>query len=76
MYFSKIAVIVSLAASAFAAPTSGAQKQKRALTFQTYNDFQISSGTGGTALAEAQAAFPVSPWFKCPLSRFLDTNKR
>lgn len=60
MYFSKIAVVLSLAASALAAPTPGAPNQKRALTFQTYNDFQISSGTAGNALAEAQAAFPVS----------------
>ncbi|KAK9422010.1 putative Small secreted protein [Seiridium unicorne] len=60
MYFSKIAVVLSLAASAFAAPTGDAsQKQKRALTFQTYNNFQISDGTAGNALAEAQAAFPV-----------------
>ncbi|ETS87579.1 hypothetical protein PFICI_01407 [Pestalotiopsis fici W106-1] len=62
MYFSKLAVILSVATSALAATTGteAAQKQKRALTFQTYNDFQISSGTAGNALAEAQAAFPVS----------------
>jgi hypothetical protein len=61
MYFTKIAVLLSLTASALAVPTGNvAQKQKRALTFRTYNDFQISSGTAGNALAEAQAAFPVS----------------
>ncbi|KAF7537855.1 hypothetical protein G7054_g3377 [Neopestalotiopsis clavispora] len=61
MYFSKIAVILSVATSALAATTGteASQNKKRALTFQTYNDFQISSGTAGNALAEAQAAFPV-----------------
>lgn len=72
MYFSKIAIILSVAASALALPTGDvAQKQKRALTFRTYNDFQISDGTSGNALAEAQAAFPVSfPARADPISRY------
>ncbi|KAH6659975.1 hypothetical protein BKA67DRAFT_530097 [Truncatella angustata] len=59
MYFTKIAVVLSMAASALAAPTGIVGPQKRALTFQTYDKFQISDGTAGNALAEAQAAFPV-----------------
>ncbi|KAK6205877.1 hypothetical protein LQW54_008172 [Pestalotiopsis sp. IQ-011] len=49
MYFSKLAVLLAAATSA-----------QCALTFQKYNDFQISSGTAGNALEEAKAAFPVS----------------
>lgn len=48
MYFSKLAVLLAAATSA-----------QCALTFQKYNDFQISSGTAGNALEEAKAAFPV-----------------
>ncbi|ORY71625.1 uncharacterized protein BCR38DRAFT_480125 [Pseudomassariella vexata] len=57
MYFSKVAVFISLAVSAFAAPTPAVQK--RALSFRAYNDFQISDGVGGNALAEVNEAFPV-----------------
>ncbi|KAH8675646.1 hypothetical protein BX600DRAFT_432208 [Xylariales sp. PMI_506] len=61
MYFTKVAVVLSLAVSALALPTSGdvTRKTKRALTFKPYADFQISDGTAGNALAEAQAEFPV-----------------
>ncbi|KAI0136533.1 hypothetical protein BJ170DRAFT_677404 [Xylariales sp. AK1849] len=60
MYFTKIAVVLSLVASALAVPTGDvSRKQKRALTFQTYADFQISDGVAGNALAEAQAKFPI-----------------
>ncbi|KAI1862261.1 uncharacterized protein JN550_010268 [Neoarthrinium moseri] len=58
MYFTKIAVVLSLAASALAAPTASPM-QKRALTQKKYADFQISDGIAGNALAEAQAAFPI-----------------
>lgn len=57
MYFTKIATVLSLAASALAMPTG--EVQKRALTFRKYADFQISSGTAGNALAEAQAKFTI-----------------
>jgi hypothetical protein len=60
MYFSKVAAILSLATSALALPTAEMAVEKRDLTFRKYADFQISNGTAGNALAEAQAAFPVS----------------
>ncbi|TPX14690.1 uncharacterized protein E0L32_005085 [Thyridium curvatum] len=64
MYFSKIAVVLSLALSAIAAPagtstTAAAAHNKRALTFRPYNSFQISDGVGGGALQAVNAAFPV-----------------
>ncbi|KAK8048811.1 hypothetical protein PG994_010541 [Apiospora phragmitis] len=57
MYIAKIAALLSLAASALSLPTG--EVQKRALTARPYADFQISSGTAGNALAEAQAKFPI-----------------
>ena len=62
MYFSKIAVVLSVAVSALALPALEAPKQKRAgvLTVQDYADFQVSDGVAGNALAEVQANFPVS----------------
>lgn len=61
MYFSKIAVILSVAVSALALPALEAPKQKRAgvLTVQNYADFQVSDGVAGNALAEVQANFPI-----------------
>jgi hypothetical protein len=59
MYFSKIAVVLSLAALSFSAPV---EKQKRAdlLTVQDYADFQVSDGVAGNALAEVAEKFQVS----------------
>ncbi|KAH9987439.1 hypothetical protein F4779DRAFT_624185 [Xylariaceae sp. FL0662B] len=60
MYFTKIAFILSLAASALAMPTGEVpRKQKRALTFRPYSEFQVSDGTAGNALEEVQAQFPI-----------------
>lgn len=61
MFFSKLAVVLSLAVTSLAAPATSFAPYKRAdvLTFRTYNDFQISNGTAGNALAETNAAFPV-----------------
>lgn len=59
MQFSSFAVLLSLAASTFAAPIDSAPLDKRALTFRKYNTFQISGGVGGNALAETNQAFPV-----------------
>ncbi|KAK6844728.1 hypothetical protein PG990_003092 [Apiospora arundinis] len=62
MQFSSFTVLLSLAASAFAAPMPAADSaplDKRALTFRKYNTFQISGGVGGNALAETNQAFPV-----------------
>ncbi|KAI0599233.1 hypothetical protein F4775DRAFT_552026 [Biscogniauxia sp. FL1348] len=62
MFFSKIAVILSVAASALAMPAGlEAHKQKRAgvLSVQDYSQFQVSDGVAGNALAEVQAKFPV-----------------
>lgn len=61
MQFSSFTVLLSLAASAFAAPTpaDSSPLDKRALAFRKYNTFQISDGVGGNALAETNQAFPV-----------------
>ncbi|KAI5924242.1 hypothetical protein F4810DRAFT_151858 [Camillea tinctor] len=62
MFFSKIAIVLSVAASAFALPANlEAHKQKRAgvLTVQDYSQFQVSDGVAGNALAEVQAKFPI-----------------
>ena len=58
MQFSSLAVMLSLAVSTLAAPT--AVVEKRALTFQPYNQFQVSNGVGGNALQETNQKFPVS----------------
>ena len=58
MYITQLATLLALAASTLSLPTG--EVQKRALTVRPYADFQISSGTAGNALAEAQAKFPVS----------------
>ncbi|KAK8020473.1 hypothetical protein PG990_005611 [Apiospora arundinis] len=57
MYITKLAALLSLATSALSLPTG--EVQKRALTVRPYTEFQISSGTAGNALAEAQAKFPI-----------------
>lgn len=61
MIFSKLALVLSLAVSSLAAPTTNAVVDKRAnvLTFKAYNKFQISDTVAGNALAEVNAAFPV-----------------
>jgi len=51
-----VAVATTAAAVAtVAAGTTGAS----VLTVQDYNDFQVSDGVGGNALAEVNAKFPV-----------------
>ncbi|CAK7223368.1 hypothetical protein SCUCBS95973_005154 [Sporothrix curviconia] len=59
MYFSK-ALILAFAASALALP-QGAKPQKRTgvLTATTYDNFQVSDGVAGNALAEVNAKFPI-----------------
>ncbi|OHF01342.1 hypothetical protein CORC01_03375 [Colletotrichum orchidophilum] len=60
MYFSKIAVLFTLAATGLSAPILGAEKrQAKLLTVQDYSKFQVSSGVGGNALAEVAQKFPV-----------------
>ncbi len=66
MYFTRLAVVLSLAVSALALPTAipgAAPKQKRAgvLKATSYADFQVSDGVAGNALNEVLAKFPVSP---------------
>jgi ABC-type polysaccharide transport system permease subunit len=55
MRFSTITLFLSLTASVISAPIG-----KRALTAQTYNEFNVSGGTAGNALAEVNAKFPVA----------------
>ncbi|KAK9779156.1 hypothetical protein AB5N19_06570 [Seiridium cardinale] len=59
MHFSNIIAVLSLATASLAAPTAQSQKRADVLTFRPYNDFQISDGVAGNALAEVNAAFPV-----------------
>lgn len=59
MHFPSIAVFLSLAVSSLAAPTPVSQKRANTLSFRTYDQFQISDGKAGNALAEVNAAFPV-----------------
>ncbi|KAI1851302.1 hypothetical protein JX266_003377 [Neoarthrinium moseri] len=59
MQFSIIAVLLSLTATSIAAPAPVHQKRADVLTFRTYNNFQISNGVAGNALAEVNQAFPV-----------------
>lgn len=60
MHFSSTAaVFLSLALSSLAAPTPAQGLERRALTFRSYNTFQISNGVGGDALNEVNKAFPV-----------------
>ncbi|CAK7205519.1 hypothetical protein SEUCBS139899_008295 [Sporothrix eucalyptigena] len=60
MYFSK-ALVLAFAASALAMPTQDTKPQKRAgvLTATTYDNFQVSDGVAGNALAEVNANFPI-----------------
>ena len=55
MRFSAITVVLALAAGSFSAPIG-----KRALTVQTFDEFTVSAGVSGNALAEVNAKFPVS----------------
>lgn len=59
MQFSNITVLLSFAVLALTAPATVNQKRADVLTFRTYNQFQISNGTAGNALAEVNLAFPV-----------------
>jgi hypothetical protein len=57
MYFSTATILMSILALSSAGPV--AMKSKRALTTQSYANFQVSDGTAGNALAEVNANFPV-----------------
>lgn len=72
MYFTKAAVILSLALSAVAMPTGAEDRMvKRAAVLKStdYANFQVSDGKAGNALAEVQAKFPVSLNFHQPRGR-------
>ncbi|KAH8883261.1 hypothetical protein GQ53DRAFT_699863 [Thozetella sp. PMI_491] len=60
MYLYKITALLAIIASAVASPVPETVLSKRALTFRTYNTFQVSNGVAGNALAEVNAAFPVN----------------
>ncbi|KAF2708677.1 hypothetical protein K504DRAFT_467913 [Pleomassaria siparia CBS 279.74] len=55
MRFSTSIILSGLLAIGFAAPVTN----RRALAVQAYNDFQVSDGVAGNALAEVQAKFPI-----------------
>jgi hypothetical protein len=57
MHFPTIAILLGLAVSSIAAPV--ADLNKRALKSQTFNQFTVSAGVAGNALAEVNAKFPV-----------------
>ncbi|KAH7403138.1 hypothetical protein BKA64DRAFT_641151 [Cadophora sp. MPI-SDFR-AT-0126] len=58
MHFSTLTLLFALTATTLSAPTP-AHSVKRALTAKPYNDFSVSSGVAGSALAEVNANFPV-----------------
>ncbi|CAI0651898.1 hypothetical protein CGCF415_v001566 [Colletotrichum fructicola] len=57
MYFTKVAVLFSLAATGFSAPVES--RQAKLLSVQDYSQFQVSDGVGGNALAEVAQKFPI-----------------
>ena len=60
MHFSTLTLLFALTATTLSAPTpSPAHSVKRALTAKSYNDFSVSSGVAGSALAEVNANFPL-----------------
>ncbi|KAH9215221.1 hypothetical protein DL95DRAFT_140905 [Leptodontidium sp. 2 PMI_412] len=62
MHFSTVTLLFALVATTLSAPTHHAKRAhsvKRALTSKPYNDFSVSSGVAGSALAEVNANFPV-----------------
>ena len=75
MHFSIPTTFALLVSLAIASPLSlTGEKNQRAtkaaasvLTVQTYNDFQVSDGQAGNALAEVNASFPVSVYLFFPL---------
>ena len=58
----KFAFVFTLLTSTLAAPCAVDTRDlsKRALSVQSYSQFQVSSGVGGNALAEVKTKFPVS----------------
>ena len=73
MHFSTttLTLLLSLSSALFAAPTSKRATGTSAavLTASSYDDFSVSAGVSGDALAEVNAKFPVGtlpiPYF-CP----------
>lgn len=59
MHISAITLLLSLSASVISAPLGTSLLGKRALAVQTYNEFSVSGGIAGNALAEVNAKFPV-----------------
>lgn len=57
MFFSKFALVLSLATVSLSAPIQ--QKRADLLTAQDYADFQVSDGVAGNALAEVEEKFSV-----------------
>lgn len=55
-------LFLSLSISTLALPTAPSlDRRANVLTTQTYNQFQVSTGIAGNALAEVNAKFPVRP---------------
>lgn len=63
MKFSSTTILLALLTLSSAGPIT--PKAKRALTAQSYSEFQVSDGVAGNALAEVNAKFPV-----CMMNRF------
>jgi hypothetical protein len=62
MRVATVAVLLSVTLSSLAAPISQPVKRASAgvLTAQSYDEFNVSGGVAGNALAEVNAKFPVS----------------
>jgi hypothetical protein len=59
MRFSTLALWLSISTSILSAPLPLHSSQKRALQSLSYNEFQVSDGVAGNALAEVNEKFPV-----------------
>ncbi|OCK76537.1 hypothetical protein K432DRAFT_462879 [Lepidopterella palustris CBS 459.81] len=59
MRFLTVFSLFGLAAFSFGAPTAIPNKRAGVLTVQTYDEFQVSDGVAGNALAEVNAKFPI-----------------
>jgi hypothetical protein len=75
MYVSNI-VVLSFALASWAAPTTSYHKRADVLTFRPYNEFQISNGIAGNALAEVNKDFPVRYTIPDAISVFDRSSRR
>ena len=79
MRFSALAVLLSLTTASLSAPIDR-RAAAGVLTIETYDEFSVSSGVSGNALAEVNAKFPVcsshsSPTTSHPLTAQIQVDQ-